>query len=251
MAPLRTPIVPCVAIFLAVAASAMAQGVDEQPATATTQATTQASAGMITLQADQHGYRGFDRLVHGDYVKAAMGDDRARERLRRACDGAIADDARHAEAIAWRGAARMFDAAAASDGGDFMAAMNHVNAALNDLKAARELEPENPGVRLIAAQTLLSLAANHPIEAMAKNYAKQGIEDATIGFRALHDRWDHQPAETKGRLMTEVARAYEKLGQTRRARDWYNRVIGAVPGSEWAGKAQARIDAMDRLADEL
>lgn len=251
MAPLRTPIVPCVAVFLAVAASAVAQGVDEQPTTATTQATTQASAGMIALQAGQHGYRGFDRLVHGDYVKAAMGDELSRQRLVRACEGAITDDARHAEAIAWRGAARMFDAAAASDGGDFMAAMNHVNAALNDLKAARELEPENPGVRLIAAQTLLSLAANHPIEAMAKNYAKQGIDDARAGLAALHANWHEQPADLKGRLLFGVAQAYEQLGQAQQARDWYNRAIGAVPGGDWAAQAQTRIDAMDRAAAEL
>lgn len=236
-----------IAALLGFGAHATAQGAAEQTPTTPTQA----AQGSIRLEVGQHGYRGFERLVMDDYLKAARGDELSRQRLVRACDAAIETDPRHAEAIAWRGAARMFEAAGASEAGDFMAAMNHVNAALNDLKAARELEPENPGVRIIAAQTLLNLAANHPIEAMAKNYARQGIDDARAGLAALHANWHEQPADLKGRLLVGVAHAYEQLGQAQPARDWYNRAIGAVPGSGWAQQAQARIDAMDRAAAEL
>ena len=236
-----------IAALLGFGAHATAQGAAEQAPTTPTQA----AQGSIRLEVGQHGYRGFERLVMDDYLKAARGDELSRQRLVRACDAAIETDPRHAEAIAWRGAARMFEAASASEAGDFMAAMNHVNVALNDLKAARELEPENPGVRIIAAQTLLSLAANHPIEAMAKNYAKQGIEDALAGLGKLYPIWNQQPADTKARLMIGIAQAHEKLGQAQQARDWYNRAIGAVPSGDWAAQAQARIDAMDRAAAEL
>ena len=204
---------------------------------------------MFVLEVGTSGYRGFDRLVMADYVKAAAGDSAALERLIEACAEAIELDAENAEALAWRGAARMFEAGAASDSGNMMAAMTHVGHALADLTRSGELEMENPGVRLVAAQTLLVLAQNHPIEQMAKGYAKQGIEHATAGLEFLHDNWAAQPVALKGRLMSDVASGYELLGESSKARDWYNRVIGAVPGSSWAERAQAKIDAMDRTAD--
>lgn len=206
------------------------------------------TATFITLEPGVAGYRGFEKAVIEDYLKSADGDAQALERLREACEAAVAADAQNAEALAWRGAARMFDAGAASDDGNFMAAMNHVNGALADLKRARELEPANPGVRIIAAQTLLALAQNHPIEQMAQNYAKQGIEDATAGLEALYPRWKEQSPELKGRIMLGVAQAYDKLAKPTQARDWFNRVIGAVPGTTWAEQAQSRLDAMDRAA---
>ncbi len=216
---------------------------------AETTADTDAPRGMFVLDVGTSGYRGFDRLVMADYVKAAGGDSAALERLLGACAEAIEVDAENAEALAWRGAARMFEAGAASDSGDMMAAMTHVNKALADLARAGSLEMDNPGVRIIAAQTLLVLAQNHPIEQMAKGYATQGIEHATAGLASLHGNWGAQPIALKGRLMSDVAAAHERLGEPNKARDWYNRVIGAVPGSVWAQQAQAKIDAMDAAAD--
>ncbi len=236
-----------IAIMITAATAALAQPVEQDERSRPSPQV----AGSIQLEAGTSGYRGFEREVLADFTKAAQGDAQARARMLKACDQAIKADAKNAEAIAWRGAARMFEAGTASEAGDFMAAMNHVNAALADLNSARELEPENPGVRIVAAQMLLNLAKNHPIESMANSYAKQGIEDATIGLATLHDHWAQQPADLKGRTMLAVAEAYDKLGKPTEARDWYNRVIGAVPGSTWAAQAQTWIDAANRRASEL
>ena len=129
--------------------------------------------------------------------------------------------------------------------------MTHTSSSLADLDRARALEPENPGVRMVAAQTLLNLAKYHPIDAMAERYAKQGIEDAKVALSKLEPNWDKQPQDVKGRLLIGVAEAHAKLGQTALARDWFNRVIGAVPGSAWAEQAQAWIDAADKKANSL
>lgn len=203
----------------------------------------------IEIEAGTSGYRGFEREVFADFIKAAQGDEDARKSLVAACERAIEADPAHAEAIAWRGATRMFEAGTASEGGNFMAAMQHTNAALADLNKARELEPENPGVRMVAAQTLLNLARYHPIENMASGYAKQGIEDAKAALSKLYNNWDKQPADVKGQLMMGVAEGYDKLGKATEARDWCNRVIGAVPGTTWAKQAQAWIDAATKRAE--
>jgi len=205
----------------------------------------------IQVEVSTSGYRGFERAVFADFVKAAQGDDDALQRLIEACERAIEADPKHAEAIAWRGASKMFEAGAASEGGNFMAAMQHTNAALADLNKARELEPENPGVRMVSAQMLLNLAKHHPIDRMANEYAKQGIADAIAALSKLYANWASQPTDVKGQLMSGVAEGYVKLGKTTEARDWYNRVIGAVPGTTWAKQAQAWIDAADKKANEL
>jgi predicted Zn-dependent protease len=205
----------------------------------------------IQIAPGQTGYRAFEREVFADFVQAAQGNDEAKARLVAACERALEADAENAEAIAWRGAARMFEAGAASSNGDFRAAMNHTNASLADLNRARELEPENPGVRMVAANTLLNLARYHPIDTMAKAYAKQGVEDAKVALSKLYGSWDKQPSDVKGQLMLGVAQGYEKLGETTTARDWFNRVIGAVPGSTWAEQAQAWIDAADKKANSF
>lgn len=205
----------------------------------------------IQFEPGESGYRAFEREVLGDFVQAAEGNDEARKRLIATCERAISADAEHAEAIAWRGAGKMFEAGAASSSGDFGAAMSHVTAALTDLERARTLEPENPGVRIVAANMLLNLAKNHPIESMATGYARQGIEDAKAALSKLYDNWDKQPADVKGQLLMGVAEGYAKLGKTVEARDWCNRVLGAVPGTSWAERAQAWIDAADKKANSL
>lgn len=234
----------------AAAALAATLALAQQPQPDAPQAQAEVAA-FIVLEPGVAGYRGFEKAVIEDYVKSADGDAQALERLREACEAAVAADEQNAEALAWRGAARMFDAGAASDDGNFMAAMNHVNGALSDLKRARELEPANPGVRIIAAQTLLALAQNHPIEQMAQNYAKQGIEDANAGLKALYPNWKEQSPELKGRIILGVAQAWDRLGDSTRARDWFNRVLGAVPGTAWAEQAQAWIDAADKKASSF
>lgn len=205
----------------------------------------------IEVDPGSSGYRGFERAVFADFVDAAEGDAAARQRLVDACAQAIEIDARNAEAIAWRGAARMFNAGSASEAGDFMAAMRHTNEALADLDEARELEPENPGVRMVAATTLLNLAAYHPIDRMAKGYAAKGIDDAIAALSKLYENWNEQPIGVKGQLLIGVARGYDRMGETKKARDWFNRVIGAAPGTTWAEQAQAWIDAADKRASEF
>lgn len=232
---------------LAATTLALAQPADQNQA----QEAAEPKLEFIQVEAGDTGYRAFEREVLADFVKAAQGDAQARQRLMATCDRAIEADAQHAEAIAWRGAARMFQASEASSSGDFRAAMNHTNASLADLNKARKLEPENPGVRMVAANMLLSLAKYHPIENMAKGYAKQGIEDASVALSKLYDNWGNQPAEVKGELMLGVADAYAKLGEATKARDWFNRVIGAVPGTAWAEQAQAWIDAAEKKASSF
>lgn len=224
---------------LASAAFALAQPAGQDGAPETTEQRFE----FIQIEPGAGGYRAFERQVFADFVLAAQGDANARQRLLDTCESAIEADAEHAEAIAWRGAVKMFEAGTASADGNFMKAMQHTNAAMADLNRARELEPENPGVRMVAAQTLLSLAKYHPMENMAQGYAKQGIEDAKAALSQLYDNWDKQPAEVKGQLLSGVAEGYDKLGKTTEARDWFNRVIGAVPGTTWAKQAQAWIDA--------
>ncbi|MEQ8317862.1 MAG: hypothetical protein RIE77_01755 [Phycisphaerales bacterium] len=197
------------------------------------------------------GYRGFERAIFADFVDAAQGDADAKQRLVDACTQAIEVDSENAEAIAWRGAARMFDAGSASEAGDFMAAMRHTNEALADLDRARDLEPENPGVRVVTATTLLNLAAYHPIDRMAKGYAAKGVEDAIAALSKLYENWNEQPIDLKGQLMIGVAWGYDRMGETTKARDWFNRVIGAAPGTTWAEQAQAWIDAADKRANEF
>lgn len=205
----------------------------------------------IQVDPGSSGYRGFERTVFADFVKASQGDEAAKQRLVDACQQAIEADDKNAEAIAWLGAVKLFDAGTASEAGDFMAAMRHTNEALADLDKARELEPENPGVRMVAATTLLNLAAYHPIDRMAQGYAAKGIEDAKAALLELHDNWNDQPTGVKGQLMIGIARGYDRMGKATKARDWFNRVIGAAPGTLWADQAQAWIDAADKRANEL
>ncbi|MFI4915993.1 MAG: tol-pal system YbgF family protein [Phycisphaerales bacterium JB060] len=240
------PLIPVLIALLAATSVALGQS-----ATPGNPGNVQQAFEFIQIQPGDTGYRAFEREVFADFVLAAQGNDQARQRLISTCERAIEADAQHAEAIAWRGAARMFEASSASSNGDFRAAMNHTNASLADLNRARELEPENPGVRMVAANTLLNLAKHHPIENMASGYAKQGIEDAKAALSKLYDNWDKQPAEVRGQLLLGVAEAYDKLGEATKARDWFNRVIGALPGTTWAQRAQVWIDAADKKASSF
>lgn len=204
---------------------------------------------MLALEDGQHGYRGFDRHIIVDYVRAVTGNAEARQRVLNACEAALDEDPGNAEALAWRGATSMLEAGEASEAGNFMRAMQVVNTATGDLSRAREMAPDNPAVRLVIGQTLTNLAMNHPMDATARQYAKQAIEDVQAGLAPLHAAWGGQPAAVKGQALLDIARSYVKLGQSNTARDWYNRVIGAVPGTQWAERAHAWIEDADRRAN--
>ncbi|MEO1009395.1 MAG: hypothetical protein AAFX79_12600 [Planctomycetota bacterium] len=248
----------------ALAAAALALSANVTPPAAATQDQDQPQAqpaavaapdpGYIHLPEGTHGFRGFDRLVLGDYRKAAGGDAASLASAIATCERAMAADATNAEARAWRGALRVLEAGQAYQQGDLNAALDLLGAGMADMEAAKQAEEMNPGVMLIRGSVLINVAQQYPDPDIAADYARRGVHDVSNGLLRLHDDpedWAKQPASLKGPMLLAAAQGYELLGNRSFARDYYNRVIGAVPGTQWGKAAQDWIRAEQRRDREL
>src|SRR4051812_37320275 len=85
----------------------------------------------------------FDKVVREDLFAGFGGDDEALSRGMKKCEEALAKNPKHAEAMVWRGAGRVFQSGQAFQKKDFITGMQLWTAGLKDMDDAIALEPKN------------------------------------------------------------------------------------------------------------
>lgn len=122
----------------------------------------------------------FDLIVREDIFAGFNGDDKAMQRGVAKCDEVLAKNPKHAEAMVWRGSAKVFQAGQAFSKGNAGVGMQLWTAGLKDVDKAVELEPENIAVRIPRAAVLMPASANVPAF-----MAKPLVEKAKADFEKI------------------------------------------------------------------
>lgn len=178
----------------------------------------------------------FDKLVREDLFAGFGGDEKALERGLAKCDAALAADPKHAEALVWRGAVRVFRSSKLFGGGRFLAGMELWNGGIKDMDDAVALAPANPGVRIPRAAVLMPAARNAPA-AMGAPLLKRALDDYQTMARLQADHLDELGEHPLGELRMGLADIYRATGDLAKSREQLELVRKELPDTDYAERA--------------
>lgn len=179
----------------------------------------------------------FDKLVREDLFAGFGGDEAALKRGLEKCELTLRADPRHAEALVWRGAVRIFQASQLFGKNQFLSGMSLWSQGLEDMDAAVAIEPKNPGVRIPRAAVLLPAARSVP-KAMSQSLLVRVLDDFQTMAKLQAHQMDKLGTHPLGELRMGLADVYRLSGDLARSREQLELVKSQLPETEYASRAR-------------
>lgn len=181
----------------------------------------------------------FDMQVRNDFFAGFAGDMARLQKGLDACERALAENPKHAEALVWHGSGLYFKAGMAFQQGDQKSGIELFTRGIKEMDDAVALAPENVGVLIPRGAVLLNGTrfmapemARPLIEKALGDYEKTfAIQSKSGVFATLGDH-------PKGELLFGLAEGYARLGQPDKARTYFNQLIEHAPASGHAPQAK-------------
>lgn len=178
----------------------------------------------------------FDKLVRADLFAGFGGDEGALARGLARCEATLAADPKHAEALVWRGAVRVFQSSKLFAKGRMIAGMGLWNDGIKDMDDAVALRPDYPGVRIPRAAVLMPASRNAPA-AMAKPLYQRILEDYTTMARLQGGQLDKLGEHPLGELRMGLADIYRVTGDLAKSREQLDLIKKQLPDTDYAERA--------------
>jgi hypothetical protein len=194
-----------------------------------------AFAGFVSAE-DKAAAR-FDKVVREDIFAGFQGDDEAMKRGEKACDDQLKKDPKHAEALVWRGAARVFQAGQLFGKNKINEAFPLWNSGLADMDEAVKLEPKNVGVRIPRASVLVPSGRNAP-PAMGVPLLKKAKDDLEMIYSLQEKQLDKIGTHPLGELRMGLADVYRLLGEQDKSTAQLEAVVKELPDSKYGKRAK-------------
>lgn len=177
----------------------------------------------------------FDMLVRGDFFAGFGGDHARLERAMDRCDRALAENPKHAEALVWHGGGLMFQSGRAFASGDMKRGGELWERGLKEMNEAVSLEPDNVGVRIPRGATLLQATAQ--MGNAGRGLLTQALGDYEHVLVLQASYFDKLGDHPRGELLFGLAEGYSRLGQSEKARQYFERLVKDAPSSGQAPRA--------------
>ena len=199
-----------------------------------------AALGIPGMQNPPAASQRFDYLVRADFFAGAAGDEARLAHVMEVCEKALEQNPNHPEAHVWHGAGLLVRAGRAFQKGDMAAGGPLFDRGLKEMNEALALAPDNPGVLIPRGAVLFEATRNMSpemarplVQSAVQNY-ERALEIQAPTFAALGDH-------AKGELLFGLAEGWSRLGETDKARRYFERVIADAPSSGQTPKARAWI----------
>jgi tetratricopeptide (TPR) repeat protein len=181
----------------------------------------------------------FDLQVRSDFFAGFAGDTSRLEKAMAACERALASDPKHAEALVWHGSGLAFQAGTAFQRGDRQSGMELWTRGLSEMDQAVALAPDHVGVRIPRGAMLITATRNMPPD-VAKPLLQSALADyeRTLELQSASGVFATLGDHPKGELLFGLAEGYSRLGQTDKARTYFERLVKDAPGSGQTPKAR-------------
>jgi tetratricopeptide (TPR) repeat protein len=183
----------------------------------------------------------FDLLVRTDFFAGFAGDQARLAKGMEACERELAINPNRAEALVWHGAGLSFNAGMAFQKGDAKTGGELWERGMREMAKAVALEPDNVGVRIPRGAMLLQATRNMPPE-MARPLLETGVGDYEHVLAVQSAYFSTLGDHPKGELLFGLAEGYSRLGNSEKARLYFNRLIADAPASGQAPKAQTWLE---------
>jgi len=193
----------------------------------------------------------FDRKVREDMFAGFDGDETAFGRATALVERTLAQTPDHAEALTWRGAARLFQAGQAFGRKAFVEGMRLQAEGLADLERGVALEPRSPGTRALRGPVLMIYAAGlRPHDrALADRLTTTAIGDFEFMMAREQPRWSGLETHDRGELLGGLAMGWLQLDDAAKAAPYLERMIAELPNTPYAkAAAERRSDRASKAA---
>ena len=180
----------------------------------------------------------FDFKVREDMFAGMDGDTAAFDRAMKLIADTLSADPDHAEALVWRGDARLFQAGQAFQRGAVAEGQTLAAQGIADMDRAVSLAPDSIAVRIPRATGLLPFARGmRPFNrAEADRLTRTAIGDFEFVVATSTPRGEHG----RGELLGALADGWLALGETTKANAYLDRMTSELPGTPYAKNAALR-----------
>jgi hypothetical protein len=184
----------------------------------------------------------FDLKVREDMFAGFDGDKEAFDRAMRLLADMLAVDPDHAEALTWRGAARLFLAGQAFQRKANGEGMALASQGLADLDRGVSLKPNSIGTRAARGPALMPYAngLRRFDKAAADRLTSTAIGDFEFVVKANAERWDKLAEHNRGELLGALADGWLQLDDLAKANVYLDRMTAELPGTPYARNAALR-----------
>ena len=181
----------------------------------------------------------FDLQVRTDFFAGFAGDEARLEKGMAACERALAENPKLAEALVWHGSGLTFQAGRAFQRGDQQTGMELWTRGTREMDQAVALAPDNVGVRIPRGAVLLTATRNMP-PPVAKPLLESALADYehTLELQSASGTFAMLGDHPKGELLFGLAEGYSRLGQADKARTYFERLVKDAPNSGQTPKAR-------------
>ncbi|MGL6075636.1 MAG: tetratricopeptide repeat protein [Fimbriiglobus sp.] len=179
----------------------------------------------------------FDMAVREDIFAGLRGDAEAMKRGLDACEAELKKDPKHAEAMVWRGAGRVFTAGQLFGKNKINEAMPLWTKGLADMDEAVKLEPKNIGVRIPRAAVLIPSGRNAP-PAMGKPLLLKAKEDYETIMKMQEKTLDKIGTHPRGELHMGLADVYRLLGEGEKSKAQLEAIVKDMPDTKYEKRAK-------------
>jgi hypothetical protein len=184
----------------------------------------------------------FDFKVREDMFAGMDGDSAAFDRAMKLIADTLSADPDHAEALVWRGDARLFQAGQAFQRGAVAEGQTLAAQGIADMDRAVSLTPDSISVRIPRATGLLPFARGmRPYNrAEADRLTRTAIGDFEFVVAVSTPRWSKLGEHGRGELLGALADGWLALGETAKANAYLDRMSSELPGTPYAKNAALR-----------
>jgi tetratricopeptide (TPR) repeat protein len=158
------------------------------------------------------------------------------------CEDTLAKSPNHAEALVWHGGGLVFIAGRAFQRGDFRKGAELWDRGLQEMDRAIELEPGNVGVLIPRGATLLEASRFVPDKAAQRELLEKGVGDYERVLDLQKAYFGKLSGHARGELLYGLAEGCLRLGNTEKARAYFQRIVSECKDSGRQPQAATWLD---------
>ncbi|HSI00501.1 MAG TPA: alpha/beta fold hydrolase [Reyranella sp.] len=183
----------------------------------------------------------FDKTVREDLFAGFDGDERAFARGLALIERTLAGDPDHAEALTWRGAARLFQAGEAFRRGATEAGLGLARQGIADMDRGVALKP-GISTRAARAPVLMTYAAGLKAfdHAGAERLTRTALGDYELILEAERANWSVLAEHNRGEILGGLAQGWLQLDDAAKATPYLERLFTELPNTSYARAATVR-----------
>ena len=182
----------------------------------------------------------FDLLVREDFFAGIFGDEARLDRGMKYCEEILAKNPNHAQALVWHGGGLVTRASSVYARGDTAAGDRLWQQGLYEVNRARELAPDDMGVKIGRSALLLGMASSgfDPNDPEGRKLLDSAVHDYELVYEVQKSQLARLSSHSRGELLFGLAAGWSRLGNEAETRRYLETIVRECAGSGYEKEAR-------------